>query len=58
MMTEKSYGQMKGDEKRYRSEDAARTLKQYAKINKDKVLLAAAREVLKMEIKLSQEAVK
>lgn len=55
---EKPYSQMKGDEKRYCIEDAARTLKRYAAIKKDKALMSAAREELKKEIADSQAALK
>ena len=39
----KKFANMKGDERQWEIESAARTLKDFARIKKDKPLLAAAR---------------
>ena len=52
----KAFANMKGDEKRWEIESAARTLKEFARIKKDKKLLAAARAELKKEIADSKKA--
>lgn len=52
------FAKMKGDERQWEIESAARTLKEFARIKKDKPLLAAARKELKSEIADAQKAVK
>lgn len=50
------FANMKGDEKRFEIEQAARTLKEFARVKKDKKLLAAARKELQREIADSKKA--
>lgn len=49
---------LKGDDRKWKIEDAARTLKSFAKLKRDPELLKAAREELKREIKDSQNVLK
>lgn len=58
MMHEKPMTKMTAEQKEYEIEEAARTLKQFAKIRKNKALFAAARAQLQKEIKASQEMLK
>lgn len=48
----------KQQEREWAIEDAARTLKNFAKLKRDKELLKAAREYLKKEIADSQKVLK
>ena len=57
-MADKKFETLKGDEKRWAVEGAARTLQEYAKILRDKPLLKAARDELKRQIADSQKALK
>jgi len=57
-MIHRPISKLKGDERQYAIEDAARTLKDFARIKKDKPLLKAAREELKREIDFAQKAIK
>ena len=58
-MPEPTLAQTTGkDNKRYLIEDAARTLKRFAAIKRDKALMKAARAYLKQEIKDTQTAIK
>jgi len=59
MATEKKLSAIKDkDERRYAIEDAARALKNFASIKRDKDLLKAARAYLKQEIADSQKVLK
>lgn len=49
---------LKGDEREWAIESAARSLKEFAKIKRDKPLLKAARAYLKQEIADSQKVLK
>lgn len=57
-MQEKPFSQLKGDERRWRIQEAVGTLKSFARIKKDKALMAAARQALKEEIATSQAVLK
>lgn len=58
MTAEKPMKQMKEDERHYAVQDAVRTLKDYAKVRKQKELFGAARDALKQEIADSQALLK
>lgn len=59
MATERKLSAIKDkDERRYAIEDAARALKKFASIKRDKELLKAARAYLKQEIADSQKVLK
>ena len=57
-MAETPFAKLKGDERRWRIESAARTMQDYAKLVRDKPLLRAARNELKRQIAENQEIVK
>jgi hypothetical protein len=59
-MAEVPFEKLKSDEKRWAIENAARTLKEFAKLNRkeNKSLLQAARQYLKDEIADSQKTLK
>ena len=56
MMPEKPLAKLKGDERDWAISSAASTLKEFAKIRRDKPLLKAARAYLKQEIADSKKA--
>jgi hypothetical protein len=57
VMTETPFEKLKGDERQWRIEDAARTLKGFAKLKRkeNKALLNAARDYLKQEMSDSKK---
>lgn len=55
-MPEKPLSQLKGDERGWAIESAARTLKEFARIRRDKPMMKAARAYLKQEIADSKKA--
>ena len=55
-MPEKKLSQLKGDDRQWAIESAARTLKDFARIKRDTPMLKAARAYLKMEIADSKKA--
>lgn len=55
-MPEKPLAKLKGDERQWAIEAAARTLKDFARIRRDKPMLKAARAYLKQEIADSKKA--
>ncbi len=55
---EKPLSQLKGDDRHWAIESAARTLKDFARIKRDKPMLMAARAYLKQEIEDSKKAIK
>lgn len=59
-MNQIPFEKLKGEEKQYRIEDAARTLKRYAELKRkdNSALLKAARDYLKQEIADSQKVLK
>ena len=57
-MADKPFAKLSGDERRWRIDEAASTLRNYAKLLRDKQLLRAARTQLKQEIADSQKALK
>jgi len=57
-MVQPKLEKLKGDERQWAIEGAARTLKEFAKIKRDKPLLKAARAYLKQEIADSQKVLK
>lgn len=54
----RKFENLKGDERQWAIEGAARSLKEFAKIKRDKPLLKAARAYLKQEIIDSQKVLK
>jgi len=58
IMNRKPFSQLKGDERRWAIDEAVGTLKQYAKVKKDKDLMKAAREELKKQVAESQALLK
>lgn len=57
-MADRKLASLKGDERQWAIESAARTLKDFAKMRRDKPLLKAARAYLKQEIADSQKVLK
>ena len=55
-MPEQPLAKLKGDERNWAIESAARTLKEFARIRRDKPMLKAARAYLKQEIADSKKA--
>ncbi len=55
-MAHKPLSQLKGDERRWAIEGAASTLKEFARVKRDKPLLKAARAELKQQITDSKKA--
>ena len=55
---EKPLSKLKGDDRQWAIESAARTLKDFARIKRDKPLLKAARAQLRQEIADSKKAMK
>jgi len=56
MATEKSYKSLKGDEKRWRTEEGASTLRRYAELMADPEWLEASKKELDNQIKDSKKA--
>lgn len=54
----KKFESLKGEERWWEVENAARTMKEFAKIRRDKPLLKAARAYLKQEIEDSRKILK
>ena len=57
-MIEKPLSKLKGDDRQWAIEGAARTLKEFARIRRDKPLLKAARAQLRQEIADSKAGMK
>ena len=56
IMPEQPLSKLKGDEREYAIQRAAQTLKDFARIKRDKPMMKAARAYLKMEIADSKKA--
>ena len=56
-MPHKPLAKLKGDERDWAIESAARTLKEFARIKKDKPLMKAARAELKKEVADAKKAI-
>jgi len=57
-MSETQFSKLKGEERQWRIEEAASTLKRYVVIKKDQQLMKAAREELKRQVAEDQETIK